>query len=102
VSVADLAAVVVFDAAANPTVPPPVPVPAPEIVSHDAPLVAVQLHPAAVVTTTRPLPPLADSDWLIGEIVNEHGAAAWVTVNVLPATVSVPVRGVAAVFAVTL
>ena len=38
----------------------------------------------------------------VGEIVNVHGAAACVTVNVFPATVSVPVRDVVPVLAETL
>jgi hypothetical protein len=72
------------------------------MVTHDALLVAVQLQPAPAVTITVPLPPEAARDWLPGEIVNEHGGAACVTVNVLPPTVSVPVRAVAPVFAATL
>ena len=102
VSVADRADVVVLTAAVNPTLPEPVPLAPVKIVTHDAPLVAVQLQPAPAVTITVPLPPVADSDWLAGEIVNEHGAADWVTVNVLPPIVSVPVRGVVPVFAATL
>ena len=93
--------VVVLDAAVNPTLPEPVPLAPLEIVTHDAPLVAVQLHPEVVVTVTVPPPPAADNDWLVGEIVYEQGAAAWVTVNVLPPTVSVPVRETVPVFAAT-
>ena len=91
VSVADLPGVAVLAAAVNPTLPLPLPVAPVEIVTHDAPLVAVQAHPAAAVTVTVPVPPAAGSDWLAGEIAYEH-AAACVTVNVLPAAVSVPVR----------
>ena len=91
VSVADLADVAVLAAAVYPTLPLPLPLAPLVIVTHDAPLVAVQVHPAVVVTVTVPVPPAAGSDWLAGEIVYEH-AAACVTVNVLPATVSVPVR----------
>jgi hypothetical protein len=102
VSVAERAVDDPLAAPVNPTLPEPVPVAPLVIVTHDAPLVAVQVHPADVVTITVPLPPLAENDWLVGEIVNEHGAAAWVTVNVLPPTVSVPVRGAAPVLAATL
>ena len=69
--------------------------------SHDPPPVAVQLHPLVVVTLTVPVPPVAVSDRLAGEIVYAH-APACVTVNVLPATVSVPVREAVAVLAATL
>lgn len=102
VSVADRAVDVVLPAAVNPTLPEPVPLAPVRMVTHDALLVAVQLQPAPAVTITVPMPPEAARDWLAGEIVNEHGAAACVTVNVLPPTVSVPVRGVAPVFAATL
>lgn len=100
-SMAVLESVVVLDAAVNPTLPEPVPLAPLEIVTHDAPLVAVQLHPEVVVTVTVALPPVADSDWLVGEIVYEQGAAAWVTVNVLLPTVNVAVRETVAVFAAT-
>ncbi len=83
VSVADLPGVAVLAAAVNPTLPLPLPVAPLEIVTHDAPLVAVQAHPAAAVTVTVPGPPAAGSAWLAGEIVYEH--ARCVTVNVLPA-----------------
>lgn len=62
VSVADLATVVVLAAAVNPTLPVPVPLAPVAIVTHDAPLVAVQLHPAVVVTVTAPVPPDAVND----------------------------------------
>ena len=39
----------------------------------------VQLQLLAVVTVTVPGPPLAGRVWLVGEIVNEQAAAAWVT-----------------------
>lgn len=100
VSIADLGLVVVLAAPANATLPEPVPLAPLEIVTHDAPLVAVQLQPAVVVTSTEPLPPAADSDWLAAEIANEHGGAAWVTVNVSPPMLSVAVRETVPVFAV--
>lgn len=64
-----LPSVVVLGAAVNETVPVPVPDVLPEIVTHDAPLVAVQAHPGVVVTVTVPLPPAADSDRFAGESV---------------------------------
>jgi hypothetical protein len=97
VNVAERAAVVVFAAAANVTVPLPLPVAPAEMVTHPALLVAVQAHPALVVTSTVPDPPAAANDWLAAEILKAQAAPACVTVNVLPATVNVPVRGVVAV-----
>ena len=41
----------------------------------------------------EPVPPAATTDKLFDEIPNVHPAAACVTVNVWPATVSVPLRG---------
>ena len=49
-----------------------------------------------------PLPDPPEKDWVVGEIDGEQDAAAWVTVNVAPAIVSVPVRLDATVFAATL
>ena len=69
---------------------------------HASLLVAVHAQPVDAVTATVPVlavdATLADA----GEIVGVQGAAACVTVNVLPPTVSVPVRCVAVVFAATL
>jgi hypothetical protein len=75
VSVADRDCVVGLDAAVNPTLPEPLPVAPLVIVTHEAPLAALQLHPAIAVTVTVPLPPLAASEVLVGEIVNAQGAA---------------------------
>lgn len=101
-SVPILPTVVELAAAVNATLPEPVPPVPPEIVIHALPLVAVQLQPGVVVTVTVPPPPVAGTAWLVGEIVNEQGAAPWLTVNVLPPTVNVPVREVVAVLAATL
>ena len=68
VSVALRADDVVLAAALKPAEPEPVPLP-PEIVTHDAPLVAVQPHPLDVVTATVPPPPAADIAMFAGEIV---------------------------------
>jgi len=96
-----LPSVVVFGAAVNPTLPEPVPAAPPVIVTHDAPLVAVQLHPELVVTLTVPLPPAADRDRLAGASVYAQGVAAWLTENVLPPAVTVPVRATVPGFAAT-
>lgn len=75
----------------------------PVTVIHAALLVAVHAQPAPAVTVTVPV---VAADVLRftdeGRIVNEHGAPGCVIVNVLPAIVSVPVRGVVLVFCVTL
>jgi hypothetical protein len=62
VSVALRVCVLAFDEAVNPTLPDPVPFAPLVIVTHDAPLAAVQLHPAVVATATVPAPPAAASD----------------------------------------
>jgi hypothetical protein len=79
----------------------PVPL-APDVtVIHVALLAAVQLHvPADAATPTLALPAAALGDAPVGDSVNEHGAAACVTVNVWPAIVTVPVRAAPA-FAAT-
>ena len=80
----------------------PLPVAPAVMVIHVALLEAVQAQPVAAVTVTEPVPAadvtVADAE----EIVGAHGVAACVTVNVLPAIVSVPVRDDVPVFAATL
>ena len=101
VNVADRALVVVFAAAVKLTEPEPLrPVPL-EMVTHAAPLVALQLHPTPVVTLTPLLPPPAAIARLAGEIVKVHGAAACEIVNTLVPIVTEPVRANVPVFAVT-
>jgi hypothetical protein len=100
VSVAERPLVVVFAAAvklmlAEPDRPVPL-----EMVTHAAPLVALQLHPTPVVILTLLVPPPAAIASPIGEIVNVHGAAAWVIVNTTVPIVIVPVRVSVPVFAV--
>jgi len=63
---------------------------------------ALQPQPIAAVTVLVPLADAAVKDCAVGEIDGEHDAAAWVTVNVAPAIVSVPVRLEAAGLAATL
>jgi hypothetical protein len=96
--------VVVFAAAVNWTVPFPVPAAPAVMLAHVASLVAVHAHEGAdAVTVTEPDAPAATTDWLVGDNEKVHdggGAAAWVTVTVCPATVSVPVRNAVPVFAV--
>src|SRR5207244_11559361 len=72
--------------------------------------VAVPAQPAPAVTATLPLPPAASTAWLFGAIEYVHcgggggggggTGAACETVNVWPATVSVPLRA-APLFAAT-
>ena len=63
------------------------------MVSHESLDVAVQLHPAPALTVTMPV--VAAGNARVeeaGEIETVHGAPAWLTVNVWPPMVSVPVR----------
>ena len=62
--------------------------------------VHVQLLNAAV-TPTVPLVAAEVGEALVASSVKVHGAPACVTVNVCPAIVSVPVRGVGVRFAAT-
>ena len=85
------------------TVPLPLPLAPLLIVSHDALLVAVQLQLAPLVTPTVPVAAAEDvrvDD--VGEIANVHGdEPGWVTVNVCPPIVIVPLREVVPVLAAT-
>src|SRR5262245_17866696 len=64
---------------------------------------AVQLQFEDVVTVTVPVVAADVARFVeVGAMVNVHGAAGCVTVNVCPAIVSVPVRDVVVVFAATL
>jgi hypothetical protein len=72
------------------------------MVSHVALLVAVHAHVAGAVTITEPVVAAATTLADAGEIVGTQAGAAWVTVNVEPAMVSVPVRLVVPVLAATL
>jgi len=85
-------------------VPFPLPV-APEVMLNQLLLaVADQLQPALVVTLAVPDPEDAEGLADVGATVKVQAAVApaWITVTVLPATVSVPVRGELEVFAATL
>jgi hypothetical protein len=82
----------------------PLPVPdAPAlIVIHAALLVDVHAQPVAAVTVMVPEPATSDTFAEAGAIVGAQGAPAWVTLNVLPPTVTVPVRGEVVGLAATL
>ncbi len=74
------------------TVPLPLPLVPDVIVIHDVLVDAVHAQPAGAVTLTgEPGPASSSTVSLFGEIEYVHGAA-WVTVNVCPAIVNVPVR----------
>jgi hypothetical protein len=81
----------------------PLPLPLAPVVTeiHAALLVAVQLQPVVAVTVIVPVLPEAAALADVGEIDGAQGAPACVTVNVAPATVSVPVREALDVFAAT-
>jgi hypothetical protein len=102
VSVAERAVVVGFAVTVYVTDPLPLPVAPALMVTQAALAVAVHAHPVGEVTATvfvlAAKPTLADT----GAIVGAQGAPAWVTVKVLPPTVSVPVRAVVVGLAVTL
>jgi hypothetical protein len=70
----------------------PEPVAPPVTVSHDALLVAVDVHPAGACIAKLPEPPATATLADVGEIAKEHEMPASVTVKVLPAIVTVPLR----------
>ena len=66
-------------------------------------LAIVHAHVASAVTVTRPEPPSAVNDAVLGEIdAAQPAGAPCVTVKVVPAINRVPVRGAVPVFAATL
>ena len=73
------------------TVPLPLPLAPEVIVSHAALLVAVQAHPAALVTGTLPVPPPAGTLAVVVAIENAQPLPC-VSVKVWPPMVSVPER----------
>jgi hypothetical protein len=89
VSVA-LRAAPVFGVTRKVTEPDPVPVAPVVIVTHSTGLDAVHAHPSPVVTAIVPDPPTTSNDCAVGAIVNAQPDACS-TVNVWPATESVPV-----------
>jgi len=84
-------------------VPLPLPFSPPVTVIHESLLAAVQLQLVPAVTVTVPLAASGEVRFEEeGEIANVHGTPACVTVKVAPPIAMVPVRGVGAVFAVTM
>ena len=83
----------------NETVPLPLPLAPPVTVSHPVLLVAVHAHPVVALTFVDDAPPAAATVRLEGDSVTSHAAPACVTVKGCPATLSVPVRACAVVFA---
>lgn len=94
------------DAALAATVSETVPLPLPDApavtVIHESLLTAVHAHDVVALTDTLTAPPLEVADWLVGEMLKEHDAAACVTVKDLPPAVIAALRLVPAVFAPTL
>jgi hypothetical protein len=84
------------------TVPLPLPDAPAVTVIHEALLTAVHAHDVVAVTDTLTAPPLEVADWLVGEMLKEHDAAACVTVKDLPPAVIAALRLVPVVFAATL
>jgi hypothetical protein len=101
VSVPERGDVTVFSAIENDTVALPVPLAALVIVSQESFAAAVHGHEDVVVMSTLLEPAAAGADTLVDDSEYEHDtdAAAWLTVNVCPATVSVPERDVGSVLA---
>ena len=91
--------VAVLAAMAKPTVPFPLPLAPDVMLSQEALLVAVHVHPVAAVTLLLLELALAPGLSDVGETVYVQATPACVTVTVWPATVSVPVRGEVAVLA---
>jgi hypothetical protein len=83
----------------------PLPVPATGWTSqiHESPLSAIHLHPAGAWMVRVAVPPVVGNEALVVGRSIEHvvTTAAWVTVNVCPATVTVPVRALAPLLAAT-
>jgi hypothetical protein len=93
-----------FAATENLTTPFPVPEAPSVMVIQEFCVAAVHAQPAPAVSAVEPVPPVAGKSSDAGEIENVHGAGLWVTVNVWPAIVAVPLRAApafAAMFRVT-
>lgn len=73
--------------------------PEPDIVTHEAFAEAVQLQPPVVVTVIVPELPVGGAMMTVGESVIEHVVLDSLTVNTLPAIVSVAVLPTDPVFA---
>jgi hypothetical protein len=94
--------VAVFAATSKVTEPLPFPVAPVLTVIHPALLAAVHAQPVAALTATAvPVVAAAATFADADEIVGAHGAAACVTLKVLPPMVTAAARGVVDGFAVT-
>lgn len=91
----------VFAATRTDTLPLPLPEAPAVTVIHEALLSADHVHEVLAVTPTVNVPPPEPADWLAGEMLKVQPGAAWVTVNVFPPAVILPVR-VPPLFATTL
>ena len=91
----------VYAATVNVALPDPLPLEPAIMVIHGALLLAVHAQPAPALTVLLPVPPWLLNVWLVGDVEYEQAAPACVTLNVVPAIVSVPLRLVIAVFAAT-
>ena len=92
----------VLEATLRDTLPLPEPDAPAVTVIHELLLTAVHEQPVVPVTDTVYEPPLAPADWLAGEMLELHAAAACVTVYDLPPAVTVALRLVPTVFVATL
>jgi hypothetical protein len=92
----------VLAATFNETVPLPLPDAPAVTVIHESLLTAVHAHDVVALTDTLTAPPLEVADWLVGEMLKVHDAAACVTVKGLPPAVIVAPRLVPVVFEATL
>ena len=88
-----------FAAALKVTVPLPEPEAPPVTVIQESLLVADQLQPVGAVTATPVDSPATANAFDPGEIVSVQAAPTWLALKVLPAMVTVPVRGVLPGFA---
>lgn len=91
----------VYAATVNVALPDPLPLEPAIMVIHGALLLAVHAQPAPALTVLLPVPPWLLNVWLVGDVEYEQAAPACVTLNVVPAIVSVPLRLVVDVFAAT-
>lgn len=83
----------VFGATEKSTVPLPFPLEPDVIVTHGAPLVAVQAQPLSVVTETLPVPPPAAIVVLVADNWIAQAAPAWLTGAGVPFNEIRPCRG---------
>jgi hypothetical protein len=82
----------VFGAIVSPMVPLAVPLWPDDTTIQFTGLVACQLQPASVVTSTERRPPVAAMLSLVRPSVNTQGAAAWLIATVCEPTTIVPLR----------